>query len=67
MLRSILFVIGAVNALQASEQPSVHDMIQGAIHAQTEAKAKTNPLNAEHNQEETTSVSVLPGVESVSK
>ena len=42
-------------------------MIQGAIHAQTEAKAKTNPLNAEHNQEETTSVSVLPGVESVSK
>ena len=37
MLRSILFVIGAVNAIH-SEEPSVHDMIQNAIHAQTKSK-----------------------------
>ena len=37
MLRSILFVIGAVNAIHSKEQPSVHDMINHAIHAQTES------------------------------
>ena len=35
MLRASLFVIGAVNAIQAPT--NIHDMIQGAIHAQTEA------------------------------
>ena len=34
MLRASLFVIGAVNAIQAPT--NIHDLIQGAIHAQTE-------------------------------
>ena len=41
-------------------------MIQGAIHAQTEAKAKTNPLNGEHNAEDITTVTIAPAADSVS-
>ena len=51
MLRATLFVIGAVNAIQAPT--NIHDQIQGVIHAQTEATG--SPLN---NNEGTT-VSVV--------
>ena len=51
MLRASLFVIAAVNAIQAPT--NVHDMIQGAIHAQTEATA--SPLN----NDDGTTVSVV--------
>ena len=37
MYKSIIFVVGTVAAIQ-SEKPSVHDMIQNAIHAQTKSK-----------------------------
>ena len=37
MLKSIIFVVGTVSAIH-SEEPSVHDMIQNAIHAQTKSK-----------------------------
>ena len=37
MLKSIIFVVGTVAAIQG-EKPSVHDMIQNAIHAQTKSK-----------------------------
>ena len=50
MLRTIVCIIGAANALQINEQLSVAEMIQGAIHAQTEAR---NPLNAKHSDAST--------------
>lgn len=57
MLRTIVYMIGAANALQINEQLSVSEMIQGAIHAQTEAR---NPL---HGKSSDATTIVLPETE----
>ena len=62
MLRTCLFVVGTVNAIQA---PNIHDLIQGAIHAQTEAKT---PLNDSTDATPTATIadnSAPPAVKSV--
>ena len=51
MLRSILCIVGAASALHIGEQPSVHDMIQGAIHAQTESKVHDGAVTVSHEGE----------------
>ena len=65
MLRASLFVIGAVNAIQAPT--NIHDLIQGAIHAQTETKGDPTGRNSTPTASIIANPSNSPAVESTAQ